>query len=102
MASNRQDKASRRRRRREPLQVHLSMVVRTGPDPEDQLTLLNNRKLYMLGSVFEYRARMQRFLVAGLLRVATTSPRVYREIAPGLSAMLDGLRSRRRGRKAGK
>ncbi len=76
------------RRKREPLEVNLTLVVKAGPEPEDRFTIMHNRKIPMVGSVFEGRNRIQRFFVSTLLRVASSSPSVYREIAPGLMALL--------------
>lgn len=90
----------RRKGKRDPLEMRMTVVVRTGENPEDQLTLMNNRKLHMIGSVFEHRVRIQRYIVTSLFKVATRSPRAFKEIAPGLGAILDTVRgSRRRGRK---
>lgn len=91
------------RRKREPLEVNLTLILRTGPEPENQFQILDNRKIPMVGSVFEYRSRIQRFFVSTLLRVATSSPAVAREIAPGLAALLGrGKPSRRRSDAASK
>lgn len=83
-------------RKREPLAVNVTLVVRTGPEPENQFTLLDNRKIPMVGSVFEYRNRISRFFVSSLLRVAATSPSVYRELAPGLGALLGRVKTSRK------
>lgn len=80
------------RGKRDPLEVNLSLVIRTGPDPVDQFTIMNNRKIPMVGSVFEYRNRIQRFVIRALLKVASSSPAVYREVAPGLVALMAGKR----------
>jgi len=81
-------KAKSKSRQRKPLEVNLTVVVRTGVEEENIFTLLDNRRVPMVGSVFEYRDRIRRFFVSSLLRVATSSPAVYREIAPGLAALL--------------
>ena len=78
----------RKRRKREPIQVNMTLVVKTGPEPEDKFTIMDNRRVPMVGSVFEYRLRIRRFFVSTLLRVATSSPAVYREIAPGLMTLI--------------
>ncbi|MDT0616963.1 hypothetical protein RM531_00605 [Salinisphaera sp. P385] len=84
----------RRGRRRKPLRVEVSLVVRTGPEPEDRLTILDDAPVPMVGSVFEYRNRIVRFFAATLVQVAMRSPAFYREIAPGLLTYLDALRGR--------
>lgn len=80
------------RAERDPLEINLTLVIRTGPDPVDRFTIMNNRKIPMVGSVFEYRNRIQRFVVRALLKVASSSPAVYREVAPGLAALMAGKR----------
>lgn len=82
-------KTAAARRKREPLAVNVTLVVRTGSEPEDQLTLLDDRTIPMLGSVFEYRNRITRFFFSSLLRVAATSPSVYHELAPGFGTLLE-------------
>lgn len=84
----------RRRTRREPLSVSLSVTVRTGPGPGDRHVLMRDRELRMAGGVLEYRDRILRYFVGALWRVALASPAVYREVAPGLTAMLQNLRGR--------
>lgn len=79
---------------REPLRISLSVTVRTGPDPQDHHVLMRDRELRIVGSVFEYRDRILRYFVGALWRVAAASPAVYREVAPGLTAMLQNLRGR--------
>lgn len=81
-------------RQREPLRVEVTLVVRTGPAPEDRLTILDDTPVPMVGSVFEYRNRIVRFFAATLVQVAMRSPAFYREIAPGLLTYLDALRGR--------
>lgn len=72
----------------------LTVTVRTGPDAADRHVLMRERELRLVGSVFEYRDRILRYLVGALWRVAAASPAVYREVAPGLTAMLENLRKR--------
>lgn len=77
-----------RRRKTKPLDIHLTMRVRFGERPGDQVTVVENRKLKMIGSVFQYRDQAMNFLVYQMLRAGVRQPRVYGEMAPGaLSAM---------------
>lgn len=89
-----------RSRKREPLAVNVTLIVRTGSEPENQITILDDRKIPMVGSVFEYRNRIRRFFVSSLLRVAATSPAVYREIAPGVGALFSRAMARAKQHKA--
>jgi hypothetical protein len=73
-----------RSKAREPLDVRLSFVVRTGDDPEDTLTVLDEKEVIMVDSVFKYRDKAQRFLALTLVRVAATNKKVMQEIVPAL------------------
>lgn len=84
--------AKRRDRKPEPLDVRLSFVVRTGDDPDDSLTILDEQDVKMVGSVFSYRDRAARFLALSLVKVAATNKKVMQEIVPALRLL------RRRGR----
>lgn len=84
----------RRGREREPLSITLSVTVRTGPEPADRYDLMRDRELRLARNVFFYRDRIMRYFVGALWRVALASPKVYREIAPGLAAMRDKRRDR--------
>lgn len=84
--------SNKRGRRREPLKVELNVVVRTGEEPEDQVTIVDDRELPMVGSVFKYRDRITRFTVGMIWRVVAASPAAYREIVPGLFHYLDTVR----------
>lgn len=65
----------------------MTVIVNTGDAPEDHITLMRDRELKLVGSVFQYRDRIQRFLIHGLLRVATTSPAAYKELVPDLAVL---------------
>ena len=73
-----------RSKTREPLDVRLSFVVRTGDEPEDTLTVLDEKEILMADSVFKYRDKAQRFLALTLVRVAATNKKVMQEIVPAL------------------
>lgn len=85
-----------KRRPRPPLQVELTVVVKTGERPQDTITILDEFQVPMVGSVFQYRDLIVHFFATSLVRVALASPAFYQELAPGLIAFLDGLRKRAR------
>lgn len=68
-----------------PLDIRLSLKVNFGDTPEEAIQVIENRKLKFVGNVFRYRDRIVRFLLFNTLRAAAESPRVYSELAPGLS-----------------
>lgn len=86
-----QDKP-KRGRRREPLEIELNLVVKTGDDPEDCVTILNQRTVPMIGSIFKYRDRITRFSLRMVWQVVAKSPAAYREVVPGLFQSLGVLR----------
>lgn len=75
---------SQRRRKPEPLDVRINFVVRTGEDPEDEMTILDNKEVKMVDSVFKYRDKSARFLALTLVKVAATNKKVMQEIVPAL------------------
>ncbi|MDX1497336.1 MAG: hypothetical protein R3352_07265 [Salinisphaeraceae bacterium] len=64
--------------------MKLSFSVRTGDEPEDQMTILDEQEIYMVDNVFKYRDKAARFLAFTLVKVAATNRKVMREIVPGL------------------
>lgn len=71
---------SRRRAKRdkEPLEVRLSFTIRTGNRDEDEYRLLRDKRVPMVGSVFQYRDKAARFLALSLMRVAAMNKSVLR------------------------
>lgn len=95
--SQQQGNKHKRGRRREPLKVELNVVVRTGEDPEDLVTIIDHREVPMIGSIFTQRDRIMRFSIGMIWRVVAKSPAAYREIVPGLFQYLNLTgRSKRR------
>ncbi len=76
-----------RRRRRPPLEVRLTVVVAFGPDEEDRVTVIEDRRLWMVGSIFQYRDRAARLAMATLIRAALMQPKVAAKIMPGLASI---------------
>ena len=84
-----------RRRSRDPLDVQLTVRFKFGAEAEDQVTVINNRSVPMVGSVIANRDRILRGFVNLLIRTALKQPRVARELFPLLT-----LPTRRRQRSA--
>ena len=76
-----------RRRQRPPLEVRLTVVVSFGPEEDDQVTVINDRKIWMVGSIFQYRDRVARLAMATLIRAALMQPKVAARIMPGLATI---------------
>lgn len=96
MASNDRKQTSERSKRRkpEPVDLRLSFVVRTGDEDEDVVTILDEKELKMVGSVFQYRDKAARFLAMSLVKVAATNRKVFRQVVPGLRGIMNSKRNR--------
>lgn len=76
----------RRRTRVEdaPLEVRLSLKVRFGEGTGETVTLMDDRRVPMVNSVFDNRDRILRAFTTLLLRASLSQPKVMREILPAL------------------
>jgi hypothetical protein len=74
--------ARKRRRRDEPLDVQLSVAFRFGEAPEDRVTVIDDRRIPMVGGLLNNRDRIVRGFMKLLLRTAVTQPRVARQLFP--------------------
>lgn len=79
--------ARRTRREQEPLAVELSLTVRFGDEPEESVTVMNQRKVPMVNSVFHYRDRILRQMSLLIFRAGMTQPKVVRELFPLLRSV---------------
>lgn len=91
-SANKSTRVRPRRRKPEPLDVRMSFTVRTGEEPDDVVTIMDEKELKMVGSVFQYRAQAARFLAMTLVKVAATNRKVFSQVMPGLKNI---VRSRR-------
>lgn len=82
------DAAPRRKRRprkSDPLDVQLTVRFNFGEEPEDHVTVIDNRSVPMVGGLIANRDRILRGFVNLLLRTAMKQPRVARELFPLLT-----------------
>jgi hypothetical protein len=86
------------RREKKPLDVRLTMRVRFGSEPDEQVTVVNNRRLRLIGSVFKYRDRAINFLVYEILRAGARQPKVYGGLTPAAVSMAKAFTRRFRSR----
>ena len=68
----------RSRRQREPLDVILTLKINFGDSPGDALTLIEERKVPLVGSVFDNRDRIAREFLRLLLKAGARQPQVLR------------------------
>ncbi|MDB5970713.1 MAG: hypothetical protein JWQ90_3163 [Hydrocarboniphaga sp.] len=83
-----------RSRRREPLDIKLTLAFRFGDEPEDHVTVMNDRSIPLVGTVFESRDRILRGFSRLLFKAAAQKPKVVSELVP-LFKLLGG-RGRRK------
>lgn len=78
--------SSKRRSRREPdpLKLKLTVAVRFGEEEEDRVVLVDDREVFMFGSIFRYRDLIARYTVTGLFRAAMLQPKVAAKLFPTL------------------
>ena len=74
------EKSSGKRRAAEPLEVALTVRFNFGQTPADALTVIDERRIPMVGSVFANRDRILRAFVALLVKTGLREPRVAKKI----------------------
>lgn len=73
--------------REEPLDVDLTLVFRFGEEPGDAVTVIDNRRVPMVGSLFDSRDAILRGLVKNMLKAGMTQPKVLGEVVPALKLL---------------
>jgi hypothetical protein len=71
----------------EPLAVDLTLVFRFGEEPDDTVTMIDNRRVPMVGSIFESRDAVMRGFVRQMLKAGLTQPKVLGEVLPALKLL---------------
>ena len=72
------------RRRPKPVDVQLTLKMNFGDSHDDAITVIDNRRVPMVGSVFSYRDRIVRAFALLLVKTGLAQPRVARELFPVL------------------
>jgi hypothetical protein len=85
--------AKRRKGSRERVDVRLTVRFKFGEESDEQLTMIDDRSVPMVGSLLENRDRILHGFSTLLFKAALLQPKIARELAP-LVARLS--RSRRR------
>ncbi|MGQ0529295.1 MAG: hypothetical protein ACT4PG_05620 [Panacagrimonas sp.] len=67
-----------------PLDVDLTVSFRFGEEARDKVTVIDNRRVPMVGSVFESRDLVVRNFVRLLLKAGVSQPKVLAELLPAL------------------
>lgn len=71
----------------EPLEVDLTLVFRFGDEPGDAVTVIDNRRVPMVGSVFDSRDAVMRGFVKHMLKAGLSQPKVLGEVLPALKLL---------------
>ena len=88
-------KARERRRLREgPLEVRMTVRFNFGDAPDEAVTVMDDRRVPMVGSVFESRDRILRGFTSLLLRASMVQPKVAKELFPVLRLLPGGRRKK--------
>jgi len=74
----------RLRRRKPPLDVQLTLRMNLGDSPGDVVTLVDDRRVPLVGSVFENRDRIAREFLRLLATVGLRRPATVRQMFPFL------------------
>lgn len=69
-----------RHRRKQPMDVILTLKVNFGDRPADAVTLVDERRIPLVGSVFENRDRIAREFLSLLMKAGARQPRVLRRL----------------------
>ena len=71
--------------------MQLTVAFRFGDQPDDYVTVIDDRRIPMVDSVFDRRDSIVRGFVKLLAKAAVTQPKVLREIVPALK-LIPGAR----------
>ena len=75
------------RRGKTPIDVRLTVSVRFGDEADDRVTVMNDRRVPLVGSIFDSRDALLRGLSRVLLQAAAAQPRVAAELLPLLRVL---------------
>lgn len=74
----------RRKRQQEPLDVELTVKFNFGDEPDGSVTVMRDRSIPMVDSVFKNRDRIIKSFVSLLIKTGLNQPKVTRELFPAL------------------
>jgi hypothetical protein len=81
------DARKSQRRRPRPVDVQLTLKMNFGDKPADAITVIDNRRVPMVGSIFAYRDRIVRGFALLLVKTGLAQPKVARELFPVLKVL---------------
>lgn len=77
-----ESRRERRKRMQAPLDVGLTVKFKFGNDADDTVTVMNDRRIPMVDSVFKNRDRIMKSFIGLLVKTGLSQPKVAREIFP--------------------
>lgn len=80
-------RAERRRRAKEPIDVQLTVCFRFGEEPGEYVTMIDDRRVPMVNSVFHSRDVIVRQFAKLMLKAGMAQPKVLRELLPALKLL---------------
>lgn len=69
-----------RRRRRQPMEVILTVKMNFGDHPRDAMTLMHERRVPLVGSVFDNRDRIAREFLRMMVKAGARQPAIMRRM----------------------
>lgn len=85
----------RSRRKQEPLDISLSVSFRFGDEPDDRLTVMDQRSIPMVGTIFDKRDAVMKGFAKLFIKAASMRPSVAAEFVPFLSTITPRRRRKR-------
>lgn len=67
--------------------MRLTFKINFGESPDDAVTVMHERRVPMVNSVFDQRDRIIRTFAMSLLRVGLAQPKVVREVFPAMKML---------------
>lgn len=83
----RERRRKRRVERKQPLEVRMTVRFKFGEEPDDAITMMDDRRVPMVDSVFKNRDRIVRGFVKLLVKAGLAQPKVAREIFPAVKLL---------------
>lgn len=98
MIAKARDSAGRRggRRSREPVDIRLTVAFRFGDEPGERVTVMDDRHIPFVGSLFESRDKILRGFTRLLIKAGAQQPKVARELLPLLKLLRPTQRRERK------
>ncbi len=92
-------KGARTKRARQPVDVRLTVAFRFGDDPGDHVTVMDDRRIPMVGTLFESRDAILRGFTKLLIKAGTRQPKVAAELLPILKLLRPNRRKSEKNKK---